>query len=389
MSREVATGSDDYLTAVLGEIAEARGLPNEHYVADAEYEEEKRAVLFGTWAGIGFGKDAPEPGDVTPIDFLGAPLVLARDKGGRLRVFQNVCRHRGMILVNAPRTRQGLIRCPYHSWCYGLDGALTATPHVGGPDVNAHPAMDRESLGLVEVRSHVWRDVVFVNMSGDAPDFVQDKAELLERWAEFERPLYHGGSESSFTLDVATNWKLAVENYCEAYHLPWVHPGLNQYSKLEDHYDIEAATFSGQGSHVYQQLKGDGDAVFPDFDGLASKWDTAAEYIAVYPNVLMGVHRDHAYAILLEAKSVDRTVERVEIYYADPTATSAAFQPMRTFNAERWRNIFEEDIGVVEGMQKGRSAPLFDGGRFSPAMDRPTHAFHRWIAGRILEGRRT
>ena len=40
MSREVATGSDDYLTAVLGEIAEARGLPNEHYVDDAEYEEE-------------------------------------------------------------------------------------------------------------------------------------------------------------------------------------------------------------------------------------------------------------------------------------------------------------------------------------------------------------
>ena len=36
--------------------------------------------------------------------------------------------------------------------------------------------------------------------------------------------------------------------------------------------------------------------------------------------------------------------------------------------------------GVVEGMQKGRSAPGFDGGRFSPAMDGPTHAFHRWVA---------
>ncbi|HID67402.1 MAG TPA: aromatic ring-hydroxylating dioxygenase subunit alpha, partial [Roseibacterium sp.] len=44
---------------------------------------------------------------------------------------------------------------------------------------------------------------------------------------------------------------------------------------------------------------------------------------------------------------------------------------------------FEEDIFVVEGMQRGRSAQGFDGGRFSPAMDGPTHLFHRWVAARI------
>ena len=58
------------------------------------------------------------------------------------------------------------------------------------------------------------------------------------RWAEFDRPLYHAGEDSSFKLNLETNWKLAVENYCESYHLPWIHPALNSYSRLEDHYNI-------------------------------------------------------------------------------------------------------------------------------------------------------
>jgi hypothetical protein len=34
-------------------------------------------------------------------------------------------------------------------------------------------------------------------------------------------------------------------------------------------------------------------------------------------------------------------------------------------------------------MQRGRHAAGFDGGRFSPVMDSPTHCFHAWVAGRI------
>ena len=40
---------------------------------------------------------------------------------------------------------------------------------------------------------------------------------------------------------------------------------------------------------------------------------------------------------------------------------------------------------MVEGMQRGRSATQFDGGRFSPAMDDPTHLFHDWVASRMQE----
>lgn len=372
------------LSAVRRPIHLAQGLPNAHYTDASVFDEEKNALLMAQWAGLAVAADVPEPGDAVPMTFLGMPLLLIRDRQGQVRVFQNTCRHRGMILVDAPRKIEGAIRCPYHSWCYSTEGRLVSTPHVGGPGRNTHDSIDRDSLGLIEVRSHVWFDVVWINMSGTAPAFETAMSDLLERWAEFDKPLFHGGAESRFQLTVNCNWKLAVENYCESYHLPWVHPGLNSYSRLEDHYHIEKpGEYSGQGTQVYRQIRNENGRVFPDFAALSDKWDTAAEYIAAYPNVLLGVHRDHAFAIILVPDGVDRTVEHVHIYYARPGTDEG----LRARNAQQWKTVFEEDIFVVEGMQRGRLAPGFDGGRFSPVMDGPTHLFHDWVAGKLLNHR--
>lgn len=361
-------------------VDQANGLPNAHYIDPTVFEEEKHALLFSQWAGLAVGADVPEPGDAKPMEFLGMPLLLLRDKQGDVRVFQNICRHRGMILVEEPRRIEGAIRCPYHSWCYSTKGQLVSTPHVGGPGQNTHAAIKRDELGLIEIRSHLWRDIVWINVDGTAPSFEDAMGDLMARWAEFELPLYHGGHDSRFTLEVETNWKLAVENYCESYHLPWVHPGLNSYSKLEDHYNIEKpGQYSGQGTMVYRQLTNEVGAKFTDFEEVGAKWNEQAEYIAVYPNVLLGVHRDHAFAIILELKSHQRTVEHIHLYYADAQSDEG----LRMRNTQLWKTVFEEDIFVVEGMQKGRHASQFDGGRFSPVMDSPTHCFHAWVAGRI------
>ncbi|WP_299149902.1 aromatic ring-hydroxylating dioxygenase subunit alpha [uncultured Tateyamaria sp.] len=372
------------LSAVRKPISSANGLPNAHYIDPAVYAEERNALLLSGWSGLASPADVPSPGDAVPLTFMEIPLLLIRDADGTVRVFQNICRHRGMILVDAPRKIEGAIRCPYHSWCYSTKGQLVSTPHVGGPGQNTSDGIDRALLGLIEVRSHIWLGVVWINVSGDAPPFEVANADLLTRWAEFDKPLYHGGADSCFDLRVNCNWKLAVENYCESYHLPWIHPGLNSYSRLEDHYHIEAAEqFSGQGTLVYRQLTGADGAIFSDFEGLSDKWDTAAEYITAYPNVLLGVHRDHAFAIILLPEGPDVTTERVHLFYADPVTDDA----LRAKNTAQWREIFEEDIFVVEGMQRGRHAPMFDGGRFSPAMDGPTHMFHDWVAARMAAHR--
>lgn len=372
------------LSVVRQPLENAQGLPNAHYVDPSVFEEEKHAVLFSSWSGLAVTSDVPENGDAKPIEFLGIPLLLIRDREGQVRVFQNICRHRGMILVQEPKKIEGAIRCPYHSWCYSTAGKLVSTPHVGGPGHNTHEAIVKEDLGLTEVRSHIWFNTVFINIDGKAAPFEEVHADLLQRWAEFDQPMHHGGSESHFDLDVETNWKLAVENYCESYHLPWVHPGLNSYSRLEDHYNInEAGKYSGQGTLVYRQLKGDDGSTFPDFNALSDKWDEGGEYITVYPNVLLGVQRDHTFVIVLEPTAMAKTTEHIHLFYASDNTS----QHLRDKNAAQWKEVFEEDIFVVEGMQKGRNAPMFDGGRFSPAMDGPTHCFHDWVASKIEDHR--
>ena len=372
------------LSAVTGPVATARGLPNPFYVDPTVFEAEKERVFFPNWAALGFAGDVPSPGDARPVNFLGQPLLMLRDKAGQLRVFQNICRHRGMILVAEPCRIQRAIRCPYHSWCYELDGRLRTTPHVGGPGTNRHDAIRRDELGLIEVRSHEWLGVVFVNLDGQALAFEEANAALLARWAEFDRPLHHGGPESAFRIEIDCNWKLAVENYCESYHLPWVHPGLNSYSRLEDHYHIEEPDrFSGQGTLAYRPMLTDDGRRFPLFGRLSDKWNEGAEYVALYPNVLLGVHKDHTFAIVLEPVGHDRTVEHVAIFYTENAVTGGDWADMRAANARMWKDVFLEDVFVVEGMQKGRHARGFDGGKFSPVMDSPTHCFHAWVAGQM------
>lgn len=374
------------LDHVLKPIEEARGLPSQLYINESLTDRERKRVFFDQWAGLTNGALVPEPGCVKPIDFLGIPLLVVRNKSHEIKVFQNVCRHRGMKLVEEPGKLKGPITCPYHAWAYDLDGDLRSTPHVGGPEIHSHDAIDPAKMGLLEVSSHVWRDVVFVNVHGNAEPFEVVHAELMERWNDFDRPIFHGGEDSRFSLELNSNWKLAVDNYCESYHLPFVHPELNTYSRIEDHYHIVGDTaFAGQGTMVYSPPRDESGKGLGDFDDLPEKWDTAAEYIALFPNVLFGVHRDHAYSIIIEPHGHNRLIENIEIYYANERAVSDACAPMRETQARLWHEVFVEDIGVVEGMYEGRFAPDYDGGKFSPVMEPPTWRFHHWIAQQMAD----
>ena len=249
---ESRTGVRTALANVTRPIEEwASGLPNEAYVSDAFAEWEQDVLLARTWACIGTGRRVPEVGDAMPLEFAGLPLFMLRGHDGEVRVFHNVCSHRGMVLMDKPTRTRGAIRCPYHSWTYDLDGSLRSTPMIGGTDSHTCEGFERAKHGLKPVRTATWFDAVFVNLSGDAEPFETFIAPVAKRWKDFDgADLRYEESDSSFTLDVACNWKLAVENFCEAYHLPWIHPSLNSYSRLEDHYQIaeEEDGYAGQGS---------------------------------------------------------------------------------------------------------------------------------------------
>ena len=73
-------------------------------------------------------------------------------------------------------------------------------------------------------------------------------------------------------------------------------------------------------------------------------------------------------------------IEYFEIYYVGDEPLGDDYAALRAANSRGWRSVFSEDQDVVERLQRGRASPAFEGGVFSPAMDGPTHCFHKWAA---------
>ena len=366
------------------------GLPNTHYTDHGTWQQERDRVVAKTWAGLGFGADIQEAGCVFPVNFMGLPLLMVRDTEGVARVFHNVCSHRGMTLVAEKGSAGMVIRCPYHRWGYGLSGELKATPNIGGMGVHSIEGFDCSEHGLKEVRSEELMGIVFINLSGEAPALSEHLDPILTRWGALagkdftNRLVSDTGPYGSMELSVESNYKLAIENYCESYHLPFVHPDLNTYSPLDEHYNLIVDPISsGQGTHVYDLTRG-ASTPLPIF----ANWDKSrvktAEYLSLYPNVLLGIQADHFFGILLMPESPETTIERLQFLYSSEEALTDAYAERRQSLHEAWNLVFSEDVSVVEGMQRGRASPGFTGGVFSPLMDIPTAHFHGWFAKKYI-----
>ncbi len=366
-------------------IASANGLPNTCYTSRGSFERDRDTVIAPSWSCIGFGSDVPTNWAV-PVELMDLPLLITRDKENQIRVFHNVCSHRGMQLVTeAGKLGTGLIRCKYHSWTYDFKGDLKGTPMIGGTDNNEHKDFDPKVNGLREIPSTLWMDNIYINLSGDAEPFEEFINPLMQRWSKWITPeslqeLKPAATCGKLELLVKCNWKLAIENFLEAYHLPWVHPGLNTYSPLSEHYDIDPGdNFAGQGSNSYTSPAG--------FDGSISTWPTEqkrfAEYPVLYPNSLLGLQADHFFTMTILPLNETESLERVQLMFLGEVATSDKYESHRQSVLDAWREVFSEDIFAVEGMQKGRRSPAYEGGVFSPVMDQQTHHFHQWVARRI------
>lgn len=372
-------------------IAAAIGLPNELYTSCEAFVEDREKVMAPSWACIGFIEDLPEPNFVFPVDFMGLPLLITRDNKDDIRVFHNVCSHRGMHLADEPCRTNGLVRCPYHSWTYQLDGKLRGTPHIGGFGIHEHEEFDKAASNLRSIRSTTWLGCIFINLSGTADDFKTYIEPLTRQFDELcnidQRERFTSSSQNCRTqLTVNSNWKLAVENYLESYHLPTVHPALNRISPLQEHFCLEYFDQgAGQGSLNYQRLVLDGQEL-PTLDGWPEDQQKKALYPTLYPNTLIGLHADHLFIMVLQPTANNETVEHVRISYVGSDALDQRFTNHHQQMLNNWTEVFGEDIFAVERMQKGRSSPGYTGGKFAPAMDEPTVHFHRWIAQRLLNG---
>ena len=303
-------------------------------------------------------------------------LLMTRGDDGELRVFHNYCRHRGMQLV-ADQTRGAKnIVCPYHAWCYELDGRLLRIPHRQG--FGRHGVEPGDPTGLEQVRSVVWTGIVFVDLSGTAPDFSEFIAPLAKRWAHFDFSLLVPGTSMIFELQ--GNWKLAVENFIDIYHVPVVHPALNQYIDVTEHEFItEGEVVLGQGSETCLPTD-TGAGKLPVFPDLTPSQINTIEAISLFPNLLLTVFGDNLRAILIEPTSPRSCRERVEIFFVGEQSLAPELDEFRAIVSARFPAFNKEDIGVVEQLQRNFETSAFEHAHFLEFFDDNVQRFQQRVA---------
>ena len=347
----------------------ARGLPSTAYTSEAFFALERERLFPGSWVFVGFAHELPRAGDVAPVTVAGKPVLLVRDARGQLRAFHNVCRHRCLKLVDKPRNVGSAIRCPYHSWTYGLDGALRLTPYFGGRDPRAAPpGFDRAEHGLAPVRAAAWHDWIFVNLDGTAPPFDEFTAPLERQLDGVDL----AGLHHLVTIDlgeVAANWKLLVENFIEPYHVQFVHSSTTE-QPLSEHYTVNESGCLGSAI---------------DVAGEAAREDTlsvSARYLTLFPNFVFGRYFPDQIGVHLNVPlAPDRTGQRRAIYCIGPERVSAE----RTEQLARlWRDVHREDHAICERLQQGRASDIaIGGGVLSPVWESSVRSFQDLVVNRL------
>ena len=118
---------------------------------------------------------------------------MVRQDDGTVQAMLNVCRHRGArILLDRHGACGRSLRCPYHSWTYGLDGAL-----LGAPNMREAVGDAKARLGLQPARVHEALGCLWVNLDPDAPGFDDDTGAQLRARLVSDEPSRTGSSNDS------------------------------------------------------------------------------------------------------------------------------------------------------------------------------------------------
>ncbi len=347
-------------------IHRAFTLPGHFYRDKGVFDEVKEKIFAATWHYVADADVVKNPGDVYPFTLLEGvldePLVLVRDRESTLRCLSNVCTHRGKVIVEQPGNARLMLRCGYHGRCFRLDGSFKSMPEFGQAEGFPTAADD-----LPQVHVREWLGMIFVSLN---PTFEFEEATRPIRERTGFLPMDTLCFEPQGTQDyiVQANWALYCDNFLEGFHIPFVHPALNE---ALDFGQYDYALFR------YCNLQiGIADEGQPHFDLPADQPDFGkkiyAWYFWLFPNLMLNFYPWGLSLNIIEPLNHERTRVRFRSYRFEN-------QPFnRSVNQLEKTEL--EDEAVVESVQRGIQSRFYLRGRFSPTMEKGVHHFHGLVA---------
>jgi len=361
------------------ENTQLHGLPPQAFKDSDIFEKECDTVYRNGWASIASAQQVPEVGDMLPIKIADASLLIVRNKDESLGVFHNVCRHKSAPLIDSQCNKKTLV-CPYHRWVYNLDGSLRGAPKFYGNSNKLIQKEDSEDKGLIPVRFVVWWDTIFINLSGDAQpfeEFIKPLDDLLSDYDETKMSMI-----STTEYQSTSNWKLAVDNFLDGYHVPFVHSQavtLDSVMNQEDLFlseNIVGLRLPTGASDKPAKT----DKPLPHFDHLTDENIGTQQWFGIFPNTLLFVDPIWVQLIIVRPESHNFSTETLTIYAGNPDAMDDEYNSQRESLAAALNEVNRQDIELLDKLQFTRTTPEASQSHLVKAWDQVNVRFHQiWL----------
>jgi len=196
-------------------------IPKQRYYDPEFFAMEAELLWPRVWQMACRLEEIPQPGDFAEYEILDQSIIVVRTSADEVRAFYNACRHRAVKLVEGHGSTKAGFVCPFHGWCYGLDGANTFVlqREMFGED-NLRP----EEIALAPVRCEVWGGCAWINLDNGAPPL----RDCLEPYATVHDAWEAEGLQVEWweACRLPANWKLSMAAFMEGWHVPETHPQL-------------------------------------------------------------------------------------------------------------------------------------------------------------------
>ena len=341
-------------------VSGAKTLPQRYFVSPEIAAKEREKIFAKQWVLVGHESQIAKPGDYFVQEVAGESLIVVRDKGGGLRSFYNVCRHRGTRLCEESRGHVSAIQCPYHAWTYALDGRLIGAPHMD--DV---PGFEKADYSLHPVNLASWEGFIFVNLAHSPSPLEKVFAPLSGKFSHWNLPQLRSARQIQY--DVHANWKLIFENYSECYHCPGVHPMLSKVSPYDSaENDLVEGPFLGGFMSITKgaSLTMSGNACALPVGDIKSEDHHRVFYYSIFPNMLLSMHPDYVMVHQVWPQSPDRTLILCDWFFHPDAFARPDFQPNDAI--EFWDVTNKQDWRVCELSQQGIASRAYAPGPYSP-----------------------
>ena len=314
----------------------AHTLERDYYVNPQILIKEYDNIFLNNWICAGRSSELSKNGEYKTFNMSTESAIILRDSIGNLKAHANVCRHRGTRI------------CDKLSGKFSNVESLKLIEHRY--TVNN---FDKEDYPLHSISIAEWEGFIFINFNDHPEKFENAFSPILKKFENWDIseliPL------ETKTYNVAGNWKLVIQNYCECYHCPILHPELAAITPyLGGRNDMHSGPFLGGYMNLNkdkQSVTKSGQLCCPPLNNVDKDDLNKVYYYSIAPNMLISLHPEYVMYHTVWPNGVDKCIVNCSWLFNKDIINSSKYNTLDAVNF--WDMTNKQDWHISELSQLG------------------------------------